>query len=72
MLVLKVLGIGGRSLINIKNTLSSFENMTGMGVEPTELEVIPLSRVLATLHYDRIFFVNRIRTFLTYSEEREA
>ena len=72
MLVLKVLGIGARSLINIKNTLSSFENMTGMGVEPTELEVIPLSRVLATLYYDRIFFVNRIRTFLTYSEEREA
>ena len=43
-----------------------------MGVEPTELEVIPLSRVLATLYYDRIFFVNRIRTFVTYSEEREA
>ena len=36
-----------------------------MGVEPTELEVIPLSRVLATLHYDRFFFVSRIRTFLT-------
>ena len=39
--------------------------MTGMGVEPTELEVIPLSRVLATLQYDRFFFVSRIRTFLT-------
>ena len=54
ILILKVLEIGARSLIKIKNTRPSFENMTGMGVEPTE-QVIPLSRVLATLHYDRFF-----------------
>ena len=39
--------------------------MTGMGVEPTELEVIALSRVLTKLHYGRCFLVSRIRTFLT-------
>ena len=39
--------------------------MTGMGVEPTELEVIALSRVLTKLHYGRFFSVSRIHTFLT-------